>query len=63
MRSIGRTQPELSWHAERLLSRNFEIRYSDEPAFLICGDAGTGEHLQYLPRRVAFRPNRLGGKA
>ena len=47
LRGIGRTHPELSWHAERMLSRAFNLRYSDEPDFLIYGDAGSGEHLMY----------------
>jgi hypothetical protein len=47
LRGIGRTNPELSWYAQRLLSRHFDIDYSEKPEFLIYGDAGTGEHLDY----------------
>jgi hypothetical protein len=47
LRGIGRTQPELSWYAERMLSRHFTIDYADRPEFLIYGDAGSGEHLDY----------------
>jgi hypothetical protein len=52
LRGIGRTQPELSWHAERLLSRYFEIEYSDTPEFLIYGDDGSGEHLDYPSKTI-----------
>lgn len=47
LRGIGRTNPEQSWYAERMLSRFFDLRYSERPDFLIYGDAGTGEHLDY----------------
>lgn len=47
LRGIGRTNPELSWYAERMLSRHFDLKYSDTPDFLIYGDDGSGEHLLY----------------
>ena len=47
LRGIGRTHPEQSWYAERMLSRHFELDFSDAPDFLIYGDAGSGEHLEY----------------
>ena len=47
LRGIGRTKPELSWHAERMLSRHFTLNYNDKPDFLIYGDAGFGEHLDF----------------
>jgi alpha(1,3/1,4) fucosyltransferase len=52
LRGIGRTNPEESWYAKRLLSRHFDITYSDRPDFLIYGDAGTGEHLEYPPDTI-----------
>jgi hypothetical protein len=52
LRGIGRTDPKLSWYAERLLSRYFEIDYAEEPEFLIYGDAGAGEHLDYPARTI-----------
>ncbi len=52
LRGIGHTHPELSWHAERMLSRYFDLHYSDEPDFLIYGDAGNGEHLLYPSKTI-----------
>lgn len=52
LRGIGRTQPELSWHADRMLRRFFNLHYSDEPDFLIYGDDGAGEHLMYPSRTI-----------
>jgi alpha(1,3/1,4) fucosyltransferase len=52
LRGTARSQPELCWYARDLLSRRYALRFDEKPDFLIYGDAGAGEHLNYPPGTI-----------
>ena len=47
LRGIARTDPTKSWYVERMLSRHFQLQFSDDPDFLFFGDTGANEQLLY----------------